>query len=121
MLWIRNILLDAEGNPHVSDVGFALSMDEQLNKEGEVAGTFAYMAAELLLGSTHQIDGRSDIWSLGMILYEMLTGDRLAEGNTREEALVASLMHGAAAELSFPEQVPSALRRICQRCLRRDP
>jgi hypothetical protein len=117
----ENILLDGEGNSHVSDFGFALSMDEQWNKEGEVAGTFAYMAPELLLGSTHQIDGRSDIWSLGIILYEMLTGDRLAKENTREEALVASVMHGAAQELSFPDVVPSPLRRICERCLRRDP
>jgi hypothetical protein len=118
----ENILFDVEGNSHISDFGFALSMDEQWNKEGEIAGTFAYMAPELLLGSTHEIDGRSDVWSVGMILFEMLTGVRFARDNTREEALAASLVHGnAAQELLFPEHVPPGLRRVCERCLRRDP
>jgi serine/threonine protein kinase len=118
----ENILFDREGNSNISDFGFALSMDEQWNKEGEVAGTFAYMAPELLLGSTHEIDGRSDIWSVGMILFEMLTGSRFARESSLEDALASSLIHGASdRSLSFPENVPPGLRLVCERCLRRDP
>ncbi len=118
----ENILFDREGNSYISDFGFALSMDEQWNKEGEIAGTFAYMAPELLLGSTHEIDGRSDIWSVGMILFEMLTGARFARDSSLEDALVSSLAHGSPDRtLSFPDDVPPGLRLVCERCLRRDP
>jgi hypothetical protein len=118
----ENILFDGAGHSYISDFGFALSMDEQWNKEGDVAGTFAYMAPELILGRTHEIDGRSDIWSVGMILFEMLTGDRFARDSTPEEALAASLIHGhTSRQLSFPDHVPSKLREVCERCLRRDP
>jgi serine/threonine protein kinase len=116
----ENILLDLNENAYVSDFGFALPMEEQWNKEGEVEGTFAYMAPELLFGETHKIDRRSDIWSVGMILYELLTNTRLAADNTREASLVAALV-GGERELEFPTDVPERFRKICSRCLERDP
>jgi hypothetical protein len=78
------------------------------------------MAPELLIGETHKIDRRSDIWSLGMILYHLLTGWVLATENTREEAFVAAIV-GGERELEFPDTVPEKLKRICEHCLERDP
>ena len=115
-----NILLDSHDNSYVTDFGLALPMHEQWNKEGEVAGTFAYTAPEILFGETHRIDRRSDIWSLGMILYELLTKRRLCPSNDRNEALVTALI-GSQYELPFPGDTPVRWRAICHRCLERDP
>lgn len=116
----ENVLLDEADCARLCDFGFALQMDEQWDKEGDIRGTYPYMAPELLLGATHQIDGRSDLWSVGVILLELLTGSRLSEEGGREAALVASIVHGRK-ELELPESVPEPLRPIIARCLRYDP
>lgn len=116
----ENILLDINGDAFVSDFGIALSFDEQWDKEGEVAGTFPYMAPELLFGGTHRIDGRADLWSVGMVLLEMLTGTRLAHGSRREEALAAAVVQGKK-EVNLSDGVPALFGPILTRCLRLDP
>ena len=71
-----NILVDAENQAFIVDFGLALPEQEQRNRErrGEVAGTFAYMSPEQFRGEPHLIDGQSDIWSFGVVLYRVLTG-----------------------------------------------
>jgi len=77
------------------------------------------MAPEGLLGMTSQLDGRSDVWSLGAILYELLTGKMLQCIENREEALVASVaIH--IDRPPFPEETPQSLQQICLRCLARE-
>lgn len=71
-----NILIDEAGRPLVTDFGLALRDEDQSQKEGEICGTPAYMAPELVRGASHHLDGRADIWSVGVILYELLTGRR---------------------------------------------
>ena len=66
-----NILVDVDGKPHVADFGLAVHEDSQQIRKGEVAGTMPYMAPEQVQGETHRLDGRTDVWALGVILYRM--------------------------------------------------
>jgi tRNA A-37 threonylcarbamoyl transferase component Bud32 len=70
----QNVLVDEEGSAKVTDFGIARSLeDEGLTADGRVLGTTDYVSPEQALG--HDVDGQSDIYSLGVVLYEMLTGD----------------------------------------------
>ncbi len=70
----QNVLIDAEGSAKVTDFGIARTLvDEGLTADGRVLGTTDYVSPEQALG--HQVNGQSDIYSLGIVLYEMLTGE----------------------------------------------
>jgi tRNA A-37 threonylcarbamoyl transferase component Bud32 len=70
----QNVLIDPEGSAKVTDFGIARSLrDDGLTADGRVLGTTDYVSPEQALG--HDVDGQSDIYSLGVVLYEMLTGD----------------------------------------------
>src|SRR6187431_618553 len=70
----QNVLVDEEGSAKVTDFGIARSLDESgLTAEGRVLGTTDYVSPEQALG--HDVNGQSDIYSLGVVLFEMLTGD----------------------------------------------
>ena len=111
-----NILLDGEGKPYVADFGLALHESIQRERAGEVAGTLAYMSPEQLRGEAHRLDGRTDIWSLGVILYEFLTGHRPFGGDAAQ--LLDEIENR---EPRPPRQIdpaiPNELSRICLTCL----
>ena len=70
----QNVLIDEEGSAKVTDFGIARSLDEEgLTADGRVLGTTDYVSPEQALG--HDVNGQSDIYSLGVVLYEMLAGD----------------------------------------------
>jgi serine/threonine protein kinase len=69
-----NILIDSHGKPWLADFGLALPENEQRKHRGEKAGTPLYMSPEQLLGRADWLDGRSDIYALGVMMYEMLIG-----------------------------------------------
>src|SRR3979490_1939722 len=70
----QNVLIDEEGSAKVTDFGIARTLDEEgLTAEGRVLGTTDYVSPEKALG--HAVNGQSDIYSLGIVLFEMLTGD----------------------------------------------
>src|SRR5262249_5499880 len=73
-----NVLLDERGEPLVSDFGLAkfLNADAELTHPGIPVGTPAYMAPEQAAGQTNAVSVRSDVWSLGVLLYELLTGKK---------------------------------------------
>jgi TolB-like protein len=84
-----------------------------------VLGTFGYMSPEQVTGS--RVDGRSDIFALGCLLYEMLTGRRLVGGSTPQEIL-AHLLHDSVPDLSSVDPLaPAELRSIVARCVDRTP
>jgi len=81
-----NILLHTSGKPYISDFGLALK-EENVGKGPRYCGTPSHMSPEQARGEGHRLDGRSDIFSLGTVLYELLTGRRPFTGQARVELL----------------------------------
>lgn len=112
-----NIMIDKQGQPRVTDFGLAITEALQTERAGEVSGTPTHMAPEQVLGEAHRLDGRTDIWALGVILYEGLTG-RLPFIARDRQALFDEILHR---EPKPPRQIddsiPRELERICLKCL----
>lgn len=116
-----NILLDEAGAAYVSDFGLALHEDDQRRRRDEISGTPAYMAPEQVQGRSQHLDGRTDIWGLGVILYEMLSGERPFHAPSTEE-LFEDITQREAKPLRLKKPaLPRRLEEITLRCLRKNP
>jgi serine/threonine-protein kinase len=96
-----NIIMDSDGRPVVTDFGAAHLQSSELTTTGEVLGTPHYMSPEQILGE--ELDGRSDLFSLGVVFYLMVTGKRPFKGDTIS-AICYHIVH------SPPEPVPEGVR-----------
>ena len=112
-----NILLDAEGKPSIVDFGLALHESKRLNRRGEVFGTYAYMSPAQARGEVHRLDGRSDIWSLGVTFYELLTGGRPFDAESVADLLDQLEHRQPTPPHRINAEVPNELSRICLTCL----
>jgi serine/threonine protein kinase/formylglycine-generating enzyme required for sulfatase activity len=111
-----NILLDAAGAPSLADFGLALK-DENVGKGERFLGTAAYMSPEQARGEGHLVDGRSDIFSLGIVFYELLTGRRPFRGSSRPEVMHKIINHEPRPPRQSDDKIPRELERICMKAL----
>src|SRR4029453_17515444 len=127
-----NVMIPEEGRVKILDFGIAKLTEaaesspdaptvtaRQLTEEGAVVGTTAYMSPEQAEGS--RLDGRSDVFSFGSVLYEMVTGQRPFGGNSRLSVLSKILNEDPKPPSQQTPAIPPELDKIVLRCLRKDP
>jgi serine/threonine-protein kinase len=102
-------------NPKLSD---SPTLTRQGTQAGMVMGTASYMSPEQARGKP--VDKRTDVWAFGVVLYEMLTGKRLFDGETVSDVL-ASVLRSELDWTAIPATTPLPARRLLERCLERDP
>ncbi|GAB3515357.1 WD40 repeat domain-containing serine/threonine protein kinase [Pseudoxanthomonas daejeonensis] len=117
-----NVLTDANGEPHVADFGLARRIDSTLATDGnEISGTPSYMAPEQVELRRHRLSVATDIYGLGAIFYELLTGHPPYSAATPRETL-DQVLHGRLARPgSHRQDIPADLEEICLKCLAREP
>ena len=127
-----NINLTPEGEVKVLDFGLAKPVSDTASGDSTRSPTLTYSPtqAEVLLGTPaymspeqargQEVDKRSDIWAFGVVLWEMLTGERLFDGATVSDVLAAVLRAEPDWQI-LPDQTPVAIHKLLRRCLTRDP
>ena len=113
-----NVLVTDEGVAKLLDFGIAKVSGSTLTRTGDTLGTVEYMSPDQLRG---EVDARTDVWALGVVLYEMLTGERPFRGDYEAALLYAILDEEPPPLAQLRNGVPEALAEVVRRCLEKDP
>jgi WD40 repeat protein/predicted Ser/Thr protein kinase len=118
-----NVIIDAKGEPHVTDFGLARRLDASaaLTRTHQNLGTPAYMAPEQVSGAQGPPEPRSDIYSLGAMLYHLLTGHPPFQADTLEAILLQVVERDPVPLRRLNPNVPRDLEAICLKCLEKEP
>jgi eukaryotic-like serine/threonine-protein kinase len=118
-----NILLAPDGTPYVTDFGLAkaLAFDSPHTQTGTMVGTLGYMAPEQTLGESGSISPRSDVYSLGAILFELLTGRPPFQNASPFDTLMQVMEEDPPRPRKLNRSVPLSLEWICLKCLEKQP
>ena len=117
-----NILLDGERRPHLTDFGLAKVEGEEkpMTHSGDILGTPAYMSPEQARGQALHVDARSDVYSLGVVLYELLTRERPFQGN-RRMLILQVLEDEPRPPRQLSDKIPRDLETICLKAMAKSP
>jgi serine/threonine-protein kinase len=118
-----NVLLTADGQPRITDFGLAKQLDTGVHqtRTGDVMGTPCYMAPEQAEGRPKDIGPHTDVYALGAILYELLTGRPPFRGETDVDTMVQVLCEEPVPPHRFQARLPLDLETICLKCLQKAP
>lgn len=118
----RNILIDEEGKPRVIDFGLAKLVNvPSISMTGDLAGTPYYMSPEQALAKRVPVDHRTDIFSLGVVMYEMLTFHRPFEGNTSHQILYEISFKEPEPPHNWNDRIPRDLEVLCGKAMEKHP
>ncbi|HEY2541878.1 MAG TPA: Stk1 family PASTA domain-containing Ser/Thr kinase [Gaiellaceae bacterium] len=115
----HNVLVDGEGRVKVTDFGIARAGTSQMTEAGSIVGTAQYLSPEQARGA--DVDQRSDLYSLGVLMYEMLTGEVPFSGDTPVEIAMKHLSQTPAPPSTKRHDVPRELDMVVMRALAKDP
>ncbi len=118
-----NVLLTADGIPKIADFGLAkrAELELGLTRSGAVMGTPAYMAPEQAQGKAREVGPAADVWALGAILYEVLTGRPPFQGETAVDTIYRVVNEEPVPVRALRRDVPRDLETVCLKCLQKDP
>jgi serine/threonine-protein kinase len=114
-----NIILTRDGTPKITDFGIARVEASNLTVEGQFIGTPNFMAPEQITGKP--VDGRADLFSLGVVLFNLLTGQRPFAGGTMHEVTMKVVQEPSPIPSTLAPHVPPAFNPIILKCLEKDP
>ncbi|HUE14183.1 MAG TPA: protein kinase [Planctomycetaceae bacterium] len=119
----QNVLIDAEDRPRITDFGLAkrVDTDSGLTRTGDVLGSPSYMSPEQADSRPDEVGPESDVYSLGAILYELLTGHPPFHGATTLETLCQVIQSPPISPRKLNPAVPRDLETICLKCLEKSP
>jgi hypothetical protein len=117
-----NVMIDQDGEPHLMDFGLAKreAGEVTMTIDGQIVGTPAYMSPEQASGGTHWVDRRTDIYSLGVVLFEVLTGELPFRGNAQMQ-IRERLSADPPDPCRLNQRAARDLSTICLKCLEREP
>jgi serine/threonine protein kinase len=115
----ENVMIDANGNIKIMDFGIARSMEAATRLTGSMVGTPAYMAPEQVSGKP--VDYRTDIYSLGLMLYEMFTGSQAHQADTPVAVALKQLRETPPPPHQIEPTIPVGIERAVLKCLEKDP